>query len=458
MNIFGFSITRQKALAGPHPIAGSGGWLPVIREAFTGAWQRNIEVRVDTVLTYSAVYSCVSLIASDIAKLRIRLVTQDENGIWTETENPAHSPVLRKQNRYQTRIDFFTNWVLSKLIHGNTYVLKVRDNRNVVSALYILDPTRTKVLVADDGSVFYELMRDNLSGLGEVTVTVPASEIIHDKMVALYHPLCGVSPIYACGVAAMQGINIQNSQTRLFGQGARPAGILTTPNPISDEKARELKDRWEAGFSGENYGRTAILGDGMTYIPMSMTAVDAQLIEQLKWTAETVCSCFHVPPYMVGIGPMPSYNNVEALSQMYYTQCLQSLIEQIEVLLDEGLELKKPLGTEFDLDDLLRMDTASRVKAAADAIGSGGMAPNEARKRYFDLGPVQGGASPYLQQQNFSLAALDERDRNKPFAKPEPAAPATPAAEAAPEDEAAAAEARHLRVRAALEKELGLAA
>ena len=134
----------------------------------------------------------MTLIASDIGKLRLRLVQQDGDGIWNETENPAYSPVLRKPNRYQTRINFIENWMMSKLIHGNAYVLKARDDRNVVTALYVLDPNRTRVLVADDGSVFYELNRDNLTGQTEQTIIVPASEIIHDEMTPLYHPLSGV--------------------------------------------------------------------------------------------------------------------------------------------------------------------------------------------------------------------------------------------------------------------------
>ena len=92
----------------------------------------------------------MTLIAADIGKLRLRLVQQDSNGIWTETENPAYSPVLRKPNRYQNRIKFFQNWVTSKLIHGNTYILKQRDDRNVVTALYVLDPYRTYPKVADE--------------------------------------------------------------------------------------------------------------------------------------------------------------------------------------------------------------------------------------------------------------------------------------------------------------------
>jgi phage portal protein BeeE len=147
---------------------------------------------------------------------------------------------------------------------------------------------------------------------------------------------------------------------------------------------------------------------------------------------------------MVGVGSAPTYNNIEALNQQYYSQCLQSLIENIELLLDEGLELPKPYGTEFDLDDLLRMDTATKVKAAADAVGSGTMAPNEARRRYFDLGPTAGGESPHLQVQNYSLAALAKRDQNST-----PVTPGLdhPAAEPPPSvaDEAAARRVAALR-------------
>lgn len=432
MRLFGLTIT--KAPPPPlRPVDNRGGWWGIIRESFAGAWQQNVEVRIDTVLTYSAVYACITLIASDIGKLRLKLVEQDSDGIWSETESPSFSPVLRKPNRYQNRIKFFENWVTSKLIWGNTYVLKVRDNRGVVVALYILDPCRVKPLVSEDGSVFYQLNRDPLSDLydSDDQVTVPAREIIHDVMVPLYHPLVGVSPLYACGLAAVQGLRIQNNSAQFFGNGSNPGGILTAPGAISDETAQRLKAHWDQNYTGANVGKVAVLGDGLKYEAMAINAVDSQLIEQLKWTAETVCSCFHIPPYMIGVGDMPTYDNIEALNQQYYTQCLQGLIEMIELCLDEGLELPKPYGTEFDLDGLLRMDTSTQFKAIAEGIKGGFLAPNEGRRK-LDLRPVKGGDTPYLQQQNFSLAALDERDGNSPFAKPAPSPAPAPAPDAAP--------------------------
>jgi len=435
VKILGLEVTRttksQPALENPDS---RGGWWPVIRESFSGAWQRNMTIRNETVLSNAAVYACVTLIASDLAKIGLKLVQKDPvTGIWSETTAAAFSPVLRKPNRYQNRNKFIEQWILSKLVHGNAYVLLERDQRGVVAAMYVLDPLRTKALVAPDGSVFYALQRDNLSGVEDDTVTVPASEIIHDTMVPLYHPLCGVSPIFACGMAAMQQLAIQQNSTKFFQNGSNPGGILTAPGTIQKDTAARLKEYWDQNFSGQNVGKVAVLGDGLKYEAMSVNAIDAQLIEQLKWTAEQVCSTFHVPAYMIGVGDPPSYNNIEALNQQYYSQCLQGLIESLEACLDSGLGLYdvpgKIYGTEFDLDDLLRMDTATKVKTYGEAVQRAIMKPDEARAK-FDLSPVPGGDQVYAQQQNFSLQALAKRDaQDNPFAPNTPPALPPPAAD-----------------------------
>lgn len=424
MKIFGFSITRAREEKALNSVAGGRGWWPLVLEPYTGAWQQNVSLDRNLILTYHAVYACMTLIASDISKLRCRLVEDaDEDGIWQETTNPAYSPVLRKPNNYQTRIQFWENWMLSKLSRGNTYGLKQRDERGVVKRLYILDPTRTRPLVSDEGDVFYELNTDNLTGIGN-QVVVPAREIIHDRFNCIFHPLCGTSPIYASGLAATAGNAMMTQAAWFFGNRSMPGGILTAPGAIKDETATRLKEAWETNFSGANTGRVAVLGDGLKFEKLPISAQESQMIEQLKWTAEVVCSTFHVPPYKIGLGTMPTYNNIQALNTEYYSQCLQALIEAAELCLDEGLDLGPTLTVEFDLEGLLRMDTATQMSVLKDGVSAGLIAPNEGRAR-LGYGPVVGGASPYLQQQNYSLAALAKRDmREDPFAKGTAPAPA----------------------------------
>jgi HK97 family phage portal protein len=432
--------TAAKAVAGIakalSPVDNRGGWWPLFKESVPGAWQAGVTVSLEDALQYWAVFRCVSIISGDIAKMRVKLVEQNDGGIWEETQSAAFSPVLRKPNPLQTRIQFFSNWMESKLIRGNTYVLKVRDNRGVVTQLRILDPHRVRPLVADNGDVFYELRRDNVAGVERDIITVPASEIVHDRWNTLYHPLVGLSPIYAAGINALAGLRIEQNSARLFTNGAQPSGILTAPGRISDETAQRLKAYFEDTFTGTGSGGTAVVGDGLEYRQLTMTAVDAQLIEQLRWNDATVAAVFGVPAYMVNAAAAPATTNVEAVNQQYYSQCLQIHVEAIEVLLDEGLGLTevpgRTLGTEFDLDGLLRMDTATKVRTLVEGL-KGVYSPNEARK-VLDLPPVTGGDAVYLQQQNYSLEALSKRDSQEdPFRTTPPPAP-KPADQEDPEE------------------------
>ncbi len=437
LRAFGFDISRTKATppAGLQSPSSWGsdwgrGWWPVVRESFAGAWQRNITVDRALADTFHADFACKTLIARDIAKLRVKLMEQNEkSGIWSETKNAAYDPVLRKPNRFQTRNQFWENWLLSKLSRGNAYVLKQRDNRGGeargnVTALFVLDPNRCRPLVAPDGAVFYELNTDNLVGLDEKTITVPTSEIIHDRFNCLHHPLVGLPPVYASGLAAIQGLNIQTHSTKLFANRAAPGGILTAPGPISDDNAKRLKEYWEENFTGDKVGRVAVLGDGLKFEKLALTAVEGQLIEQLKWTAEVVCSTYHVPPYKIGVGQLPSYNNVQALNVEYYSQCLQSLIEDAESCLDEGLGIGygTGLGVEFDIDNLLRMDSVTQMDVLTKAAG---ILEIDEMRAALGRRPTAGGNAVYLQQQNYSLPALAKRDaKENPFASSSTAPPA----------------------------------
>jgi hypothetical protein len=96
MHIFGFEISRTKAApTGLSSVPYDRGtwWWPLVREPFTGAWQRNMELRVETSLAYSAVYACITLIASDVSKIGLKLVEEQEDDIWQEVSVAAFSPV-----------------------------------------------------------------------------------------------------------------------------------------------------------------------------------------------------------------------------------------------------------------------------------------------------------------------------------------------------------------------------
>lgn len=403
------NVFRKKSLSPP---VGSGGEWRIL-EPFTGAWQRNISLKREDLLSFHAVFSCISMISKDVGKLPLEL-RKKSGEIWVKTKDKS-LPFFEKPNHFQTMQQFLEFYMLSKLTRGNTYVLKLRNFKGDVEQIIVLNPDNVTPLVSDVGDVFYEIGIDKLAKQQE-SIILPASEIIHDRWNCLYHPLVGISPIVACGLAGTQGIAIQKYGAKFFGNSGRPSGILTTPGRIIEEDAKKIKASWDENYSGENIGKTAVLGGDVKYITMAMPATDAQMIEQHKWSSEICCSVFSMPPWKVGIGSIPAGQKVEDMERIYLNSCLQSPIEGIENCFDDAFDLKsKGYEVFLDLSTLLRMDGISLMNYYVAGVKGALVTPNEGRGA-LNLPPVAGGDALYMQQQNYSLEAISKRDaKDDPF-------------------------------------------
>ena len=387
-----------------------------VQEPFSGAWQENKEITREDMTAFYAVFACISLISKDIGKMPV-LLKKKKEGVLVDALTPKELVrVFRKPNHYQNWQQFNEQWTQSLLLRGNTYVFKVRDAFSELYRLVILNPDLVTTLVDDNGEIFYQLSNDRLTQTDNVII--PASEIIHDRINALYHPLVGLTPIMACALASEQGISILRNSKNFFANGSRPGGVIEVPGALDASKALEIKTKWDANYGGANVGKTGLLSDGAKYVSIGMKATDSQLIEQLNMSARIVCTAFNVPPFKIGVTDVQGATKVSDLNEIYYSDCLQSYIEARENLLDEGLNLRDH-GVEafLDLDVLIRMDSTSKIAYFKDGISAGIFSPNEARQKLGYL-PVSGGDSPMIQQQNFSLEALSKRDaKDDPFGK-----------------------------------------
>tara|TARA_B100002003_G_scaffold235798_1_gene251183 strand:- start:326 stop:1669 length:1344 start_codon:yes stop_codon:yes gene_type:complete len=414
MNILGLNISRKKSLNAPQ---GGGGWRRLIREPFSGAWQRNQEERVGDVMCYPTLFACISRVSQDVAKLPFKLMRK-ENGIWQEVENPAYSRVLRKPNHYQTAQQFRESWVLSRVTQGNAYILKQRDDRGVVSSLYVLDPWRVQPLVSDSGDVFYELFSagwENLPPLPSAyagdsgNVIVPAREVIHDRANTFHHPLIGIPPLCAAHWPSVKNMKILKSSSQFFGNGAQPGGILTAPAGIRDAQAKEIKEYWDENFKGDNSGKVAVIGADMKYQSFSMKAIDSQMVEQMKYSDEQICQAFGIAPYKIGINNPPSGWKADDVNVEYYGDALSPIMESMENLLDEGLGISRPLGIELDTSPLWRMDEGKLAEVENTLVSGKIKTPDEAR-RSFNLPATGGGDTLWGQHQDYPLGYLAQRD------------------------------------------------
>jgi len=388
--------------------SGPSGYL--VRESYSGAWQKNDEIVLRDPTSFSAVYAAVNRIAEDVAKLKIGLVKEDVKGIWARHKSATYDSLLRRPNSYQNSQQFFQSWIYSLLLEGNLYALKERDKTGRVIALHVLDARKIRPVVAADGDWAYEADGgQELAGLtDQETILIPKTEMIHDRIATFRHVLLGMSPLVAAADSIAVAQEIQRSTLTLHKNSARVSGVLTAPGSISDEAALSLSQHWKDNFTGNNAGKVAVLADGLSYKSFDIVdSASGQLVEHLQLSAEVVCSVFAVPVHLVqmGEGASTKYDNLSVLTQSYYNFTIMPRLEAIESLLNEGLGLPPDVSTEFDVGALLRLDPAAMIEAQAAGINAGLFKINEGRFA-LNLPPVPYGDEIYQQRQYAPLSQL----------------------------------------------------
>ena len=386
-----------------------GAWTNIIERA-PGDWQKGRHRTREDLSKNPAVYSCVTLISGDISKLDARLVRKNpRTKIHEDHIEPRLIQFFSRPNRYQTLDKFIEYWILQKYGHGNAYGLKVRNNRGRVIAVYPLDSARVQVCTAPQAEVWYRITTDHLSPIDDTSIFVPQSEVIHDLMNPLYHPLVGIPPITACALSAELGLSMQEQSAAFFNNDARPSGVIMAPHKIDAAQHRKIKEQWATNYGGANTGKVALLTDGLKYQPYATNSRDSQFVEQMQLSGRQVCMAYHIPPFKVGVEPAPAYQNaVATLNQIYFSDGLQKPISDFEKAFTDGLELPAGVRFKFDLDGLIQMDGETQMRTLGEGASKALLAPNEARQR-LNLPPKPGGEKLWLQEQNWPMEDLAER-------------------------------------------------
>lgn len=377
-------------------------------------------------LTFPAVFASIDIISSDIARLPMRHYI-DDGTERQEVKNSWPVRVLDHPNEYQTGFDLMKGLIASQLFRGNGYLYPFWNKRQQIDELHCLYPDHVWVY-RSGRDIFYRVSAEPLADLDYATM-VPPRNMFHHRMLYIGDPLFGLTPMLAAAISSQAGLKILHSANRFFGRMSRPSGILTTAQKIDPAKADAIKERWRRVYAGEEgAGDTVVLEDGLDWKPLTMTAVDAQLIDQLRYSVEDVARVYRLPLFMLGDLTKVSYSSSEQLTRIYWMGCLAAHMEALESRLSRffGLDGRHEY-LEFDLDALFRTEMQTRIEALAKSVQGGIRTPNEAR-RIEGLNAVEGGDTVFMQQQMVPVSTLSQRtDLAQKPAAPPPSAPTPPA-------------------------------
>ncbi|MET4242725.1 HK97 family phage portal protein [Bradyrhizobium sp. RT10b] len=251
-----------------------------------------------------------------------------------------------------------------------------------------LDPQLSAIVV--DYSNFepaYAIKADGKNPAREI----PAADIIHIHSPA-YRPTRGLvgegrEAIALCMV-------LEQHAARLFGNGARPSGVLSLKGNLTTDALKNAKLAWQAAHGGTNSGGTAVVPADASFQALTFSSVDAQFLELRKFAIAEIARLFRVPLHMLMEADRAMPRSIEALGQEFVTMTLLPWLKRWEQALELKLLAKEERGQfciEFNLDAFARADLLARAQALSVAVAARILNPNEARSIGFGLPAYTGG-------------------------------------------------------------------
>ncbi|OEC37784.1 phage portal protein [Pseudomonas sp. 1D4] len=369
-----------------------------------------VRVTPETALGVPVLQNCVTLYAESLGQLPLELYRRGQNGQRESAVNhPAYDVLRYAPNGFQTPYERMECLQVAAGLRGNGYNLVERREDGNITALWPLDHDKVQVLKGADLLPYYRI------GASE---PLPARHIHHVRWHSLNH-YTGLSPIELHAETVGMAQAIQRYTGKSFANGVSVAGVIERPleaAPIKDQGTIDrIVGQWGEKFSGvDNARKVALLQEGMTFKPVTMTHADAEIVNLLKLTGTDVARIYKVPLPMVNDLEKANYNSIEQLLIQFVVFGLLPWAKRHEQAMMRDFLLpqdRRDYFIEFNLSGLLRGDQKSRYEAYAIGRQWGWLSVNDIR-RLENMPPVQAGDT-YLQPLNM-VDASKIPDPNNP--------------------------------------------
>lgn len=340
-------------------------------------------VTEDTAIRHGDVYACVRVLADAAGSLPLIVYRRTAEGRTREPSHPVARLLANPAPGLLTRGLLVATIITHLNLYGNAFLLKRRSQGQLVPDwLGFIDPARIEIGISQR-EPFYNVAQagDLLDGK-----RLTRDEVLHIKTNVTLDGVIGIPPITAKETLGL-GMTLSEFAGTWFANGSTPSGVINVAGTLTNEAAETLRSRWEARHGGSRRGGTAVLEQGTTFQPITMSMLDAQFLEQRRMSATEIARIFRVPPWMIGAdsGDPMTYSNVESQQLSFVTHSLRPWLVLIEDHLKADPDFFADDGElypEFLLDALLRADSATRAAVYTQALaGKPWMTRNEVRER-----------------------------------------------------------------------------
>lgn len=342
-------------------------------------------------LHVSTVFACARVIAEGLAQVPFKLYKKRSSGRGSDIadDHSLYELLYLRPNEWQTSFELREQIGLHLAIHFNAYVYKVRGLRGEIVELLPFTPESVRI-VRDGWDRRFEVY-DGKGGL----IKVSSENMWHIRGPS-WDGVIGMEAVKLAREAIGLSLAAEEHGARMFSNGARTGGILSTDSTLKKETVDDLREAWQSMQGGnENAYRTAILHGGLKWQSLAMTGVDGQHLEQRRFQVEEICRSARVMPIMIGHSDKAAtYASAEAMFGAHVKYTLLSWYARVSQsaslnLLTEA-ERKAGYYPKFIVNALMQGATKDRADYYTKMYNVGAMNPNEIRDLE-EMNPYEGG-------------------------------------------------------------------
>jgi HK97 family phage portal protein len=353
-----------------------------------------MSVTPETAMRLPVLYAAVKVLAESVAQLPLILYRRNRDGDGGKErarDHPLFSILHDQANPWTSATEFRLHMQSQLCLHGNAFAFINRDTTDRVAELVQI-PARLVTVEADDVTMEPEYL---VTGGDGAQRRYGPDEIFHLRTIGTGdHPHLGDSPVTMAREAIALALAMEKHAGRIFGNGARPAGILKAAKALGPETIKRLRESFQAQHAGgENAGRTLVLEERMDFEQTQFSSVDLQFLELRRHQIAEIARVFRIPLSLLQDLERVTHSNAEALGQQFVSLALMFWLKLWEGAIRRALidpAQRDDLSAEFLVDDLVRADIAARFNAYSQAVTNGILSPNEVRALE-NRGPYGGG-------------------------------------------------------------------
>ena len=383
---------------------------PVIASWFGGGSNSaaGVSVTAETAMRVTAVFRCVSILSQTYASLPLGVYRELPNGgKEPDKSHPLYKVLHDQPNSWQTSFEWREMMAAHFALRGRCYSEIISTGGSAVNSLVPLHPDRVRPFRAPDGKLAFEFTP--LDGPRRIILQ---SEM-HFMHLMSMDGVTPTSPIGLCREAVGLALATEEHGARLFSNGARPGGILKMPGRVKDEEMlKRLKESWNEAQGGlRNAHKVALLEEGLEWQQVGMTSEDAQFLETRKYQLAEIARIFGVPPHKIADLERSTNNNIEHQGIEFVTDTIRPGAVRWEQALKRDLFIGNWSRThtpEFNLDGLMRGDSAARGQFYSTMLQNGVYNRNEVRGLENRNPSDAPGMNDYTVQSNMAMIQLLE--------------------------------------------------